>query len=304
MPLKYRLVMPRLGLGIHEFVSAAFKKVVDGKAKPCHDDRDWSWKPATQAAMLFLALFMGFFVLTPAFADPPIPRLTGRVVDDAHILDQNTISQLTSTLAGYEQSTTNQVVVVTLPDLQGYPIEDWGIALGRGWGIGQKGKDNGVLLIVAPKEHKVRIEVGYGLEGDLPDATANEIIQNEVIPQFKSGDLPGGISAGVNGILAALGGAYKPQQQPLFGDNSRFNVLFNRVAPFLFLALFVFGVVASRLRRKWDPKRRRRVWAWQRGGYAATAAGVFMSGGGSRGGGGGFSGGGGSFGGGGASGSW
>jgi uncharacterized protein len=254
------------------------------------------------ATLLFLVVL---FSLTPAFADPPIPALTGRVVDGAHILDQGTVANLTGQLAGYEQSTTNQVVVVTLPDLQGYPIEDWGLALGRGWGIGQKGKDNGVLLIVAPNEHKVRIEVGYGLEGDLPDATANEIIQSEIIPRFKGGDMAGGVSAGVGGVLAALGGTYKPQQQPLFGDNSRFNTLFNKVAPFLFLGLFVFIVVISRLHRKWDPKQRRRVWSWQRGGYGALVASTFLTGGGSgSGGGGGFSGGGGSFGGGGASGGW
>jgi uncharacterized protein len=251
-------------------------------------------------------LLAGCFAPTPAFADPPIPRLSGRVVDEAGILSQSTIASLTQQLAGYEQSTTNQVVVVTLPDLQGYPIEDWGLALGRGWGIGQKGKDNGVLLIVAPKEHKVRIEVGYGLEGDLPDATANEIIQTEIIPRFKGGDMAGGVSAGVGGILAALGGTYKPQQQPLFGDSSRFNTLFNGVAPFLFLGLFIFVVVISRLHRKWDPKQRRRVWSWQRGGYGALVASTFLSGGGgsSGGGGGGFSGGGGGFGGGGASGGW
>jgi uncharacterized protein len=248
------------------------------------------------------------FALTPAFADPPIPALTGRVVDDAHILDQNTISQLTATLAGYEQSTTNQVVVVTLPDLQGYPIEDWGIALGRGWGIGQKGKDNGVILIVAPKEHRVRIEVGYGLEGNLPDATANDIVQSVIIPRFKGGDMSGGITAGVAAILQALGGRYQVQQ-PVRGGEA-FQGDLNAVVPFVFLGLFCVIVVVSRLRRRWDPVRRRRSWYWGPAGYygglGAGAFGASRRGGFSGGGfgGGGFRGGGGSFGGGGASGGW
>ena len=152
-------------------------------------------------ASAFVVLLL---VVSSAFAEPPIPALTGRVVDQAGILDASTIEAITSQLAGYESSTGNQVVVVTLSELKGYPIEDWGLALGRGWGIGQKGKNNGVLLIVAPNDRELRIEVGYGLEGDLPDATANTIIDSEIVPYFKRGDMKGGVHAGVNAILAAL----------------------------------------------------------------------------------------------------
>src|SRR5262249_28049683 len=154
------------------------------------------------AAPAFRALFLRGL----AVADPPIPPLTGRVVDNAKLLDDWTRGQIDNELTSFETSSGIQLVVVTLPDLQGYPIEDWGIALGRGWGIAQKGKNNWLLLIVAPKEHDVRIEVGYGLEGEMPDASANATIQGIIIPRFRSGDVPGGIKAGVEAIIVGLGG--------------------------------------------------------------------------------------------------
>src|SRR5271166_3155039 len=109
------------------------------------------------------------------------PELTGRVVDDAGILDPATKAALEHKLAEFETKTTNQLVVVTLKSLQGTSIEDFGYQLGRHWGIGQSGKNNGVLLIVAPSEHKVRIEVGYGLEGTLTDALTRVIIERTII---------------------------------------------------------------------------------------------------------------------------
>ena len=113
-----------------------------------------------------IPLLIFLLLLTPALASAPkFPALTGRVVDDAGVLDASTQSQLTDMLAAHESATGEQVVVVTLDSLQGFSIEDYGYQLGRYWGIGQKGKNTGALLIVVPKEHKVRIEVGYGLEG-------------------------------------------------------------------------------------------------------------------------------------------
>ncbi len=107
-------------------------------------------------------------------------------------------------LAEHEHTTGEQVVVVTLDSLQGYTIEDYGYQLGRHWGIGQKSKNNGVLLIVAPNEHKVRIEVGYGLEGTLTDATSRTIIETKILPSFKRGDFNAGVFAGVKSILKVL----------------------------------------------------------------------------------------------------
>jgi uncharacterized protein len=262
----------------------------------------FSRKPfAFRAFALAVVLFgMVSAAISPARADPPIPALTGRVVDQAGVLDPSTIATITAQLSGYESSTGKQVVVVTLPDLKGYPIEDWGLALGRGWGIGQKGKNNGVLLIVAPKDHAVRIEVGYGLEGILPDATANEIVQSEIIPHFKSGDIPGGIAAGVNGILAALGGSYTPTPVNS-GVGAEAGQAIGQWAPFLFFGFFILMVIVTHMRRRWDPMRRRSTWIWMggvgSGGGSSSGGGGFSSGGG-------FSGGGGSFGGGGASGHW
>ena len=129
-------------------------------------------------------------VLAYALTFPP---LTGRAVDEAGILDPSTKEALERKLANFERTTTGQFVVVTLESLQGTSIEDYGHQLGRHWGIGQKDKNSGVLLIVAPNERKVRIEVGYGLEGNLTDAVSKLIIENSILPRFKAHDYPGGI---------------------------------------------------------------------------------------------------------------
>jgi uncharacterized protein len=242
----------------------------------------------------FLILLIALLLPTVAKADPPIPPLTGRVVDLAHLLDQSASERITAELAGLERQKGIQLVVVTLPDLQGYTIEDWGLALGRGWQLGQKGKDNGVVLLVAPKDRALRIEVGYGLEGDLPDATADDIIRRVIIPYFRSGQMAEGIEAGVQAIIKDLGGkvegaAVAPPESQSSEGGLPFAAVF-----FIFL-LFIFIM---------NLRRRRGVW----GGYYPYGGfgGGIGRGGGSSGGfsGGGFSGGGGSFGGGGASGRW
>ena len=154
--------------------------------------------------LLLLALLL---VATPALAETlPVPALSGRVVDQAGILNSAEESRLTTKLKDLEDKTSIQLVVVTLPSLRGSPIEEWGLTLGRSWGIGQKGKDNGALLIVAPSDRELRIEVGYGLEGTLPDATANAIIRNVIVPRFKNGNMAGGISDGADAIIAVLTG--------------------------------------------------------------------------------------------------
>jgi uncharacterized protein len=134
------------------------------------------------------------------------PALTGRVVDEAGVLDDAARTALTGSLAELEQKTTDQLVVVTLKSLQGTSIEDYGYQLGRRWQIGQKDKNNGALLIVVPSERKVRIEVGYGLEGALTDAVTKLIIESSILPRFKVADYPGGIKRGVEDIVQVLGG--------------------------------------------------------------------------------------------------
>ena len=130
--------------------------------------------------------------------------LTGRVVDEAGILSDAVEHTLAQASASLERRRTDQFVVVTLPSLKGRTIEQTGLALGRGWGVGQKDKDNGVLLIVAPTERKVRIEVGYGLEPHLTNQEASAIIDRTIVPMFRSGDLEGGTVAGARAIIAEL----------------------------------------------------------------------------------------------------
>jgi uncharacterized protein len=133
-----------------------------------------------------------------------LPELTGRVVDKAGLISADTERGLSLTLQELEQETTDQVVVVTVPDLAGEAIESLGLRLGRGWGIGQKDVNNGVLLIVAPNDRKVRIEVGYGLEGLLTDDRAKAIITDPLLPAFRAGRFEEGISSGVSEIATVL----------------------------------------------------------------------------------------------------
>lgn len=233
--------------------------------------------------------------------DPPLPALTGRVVDRADILSAATEAALSAKIEAHEKATSDQIVVVTLPDLMGRPIEDWGLMLGRGWGIGQKGKDNGIVFLIAPNDRELRIEVGYGLEGSLPDATANEIIQSDVIPRFKQGDMEGGVTAGLDAILAALGGTYQPVAEPSQSyDDTRGLIIPDALVPVVFFGGFIVIGLLMSLRRRWDKKRNRYVWyiAANTGGSSSRSGSFGSSSSG------GFSGGGGSFGGGGASGKW
>src|ERR1700761_2146560 len=155
--------------------------------------------------MKFLAaIFALLCFILPATAAPNFPALTGRVVDGANILSEQTKEDLTGKLAALEQKTSRQLVVVTIPSLQGYEISDYGYQLGRSWGIGQAKLNNGILLIVAPTEHKVRIEVGYGLEPIVTDALSSVIIQTQVLPKFRSGDFNGGVEAGVDALIQQL----------------------------------------------------------------------------------------------------
>lgn len=244
-----------------------------------------------------------------ALAAPTFPELTGRVVDNAGLLDAATEAQLTSALAALEDKSSDQIVVVTLPSLQGYTIEDFGYQLGRHWAIGQKGKDNGALLIVAPAERKVRIEVGRGLEPHLTDAMSRLIIENAILPRFRRGDFQSGIVAGVRDMTDVITGdaeavkdrakGYRRGQEP---DYEALIVLA------VWLAIFAWIVYAQYRQSKTMPhtkgRRGRRSGFNDRVIVIPGGSGGWSGGGWSGGGGGGFSGGGGSFGGGGASGGW
>lgn len=158
-------------------------------------------------------LLLTLLVLLPATvwaqSTPEFPELTGRVVDRAEMLPPQVEARLSQMLQAHEQASTEQVVVVTVPNLQGYPIEDYGYQLGRHWGIGQEGEDNGALLIVAEEERKIRIEVGYGLEGRLTDADSSVIINRIITPAFRQGDFQSGIVNGAAAMIQVLGGDRK-----------------------------------------------------------------------------------------------
>ena len=255
-----------------------------------------------------LVLVLPVLALSLAYADPKFPPLTGRIVDEAQLITPADKAAIEEDLKGLDQKSSDQLVVFTTKSLQGYPIEDFGYQLGRAWGIGQKGTNNGVVLIVAPTEHKVRIEVGRGLEPQLTDLLSTLIIQNTMLPAFRRGDFSGGIKAGIHDIRdVLLGDAEAVKERAAARPRSaRKGQSSGELIPLLFvIGIFLFVIwVQSRAQQPLVGGR------YRRSGYGGP---IFFpggwSGGGGRGGGGGgdgggFSGGGGDFGGGGASGSW
>ncbi len=139
-----------------------------------------------------------------------VPPLTGRIVDLAGLLPQDVENALSAELAAHEQRTGNQLALLTLPSLEGEPLEDYSHRVATAWKLGHKGTDHGVLLLVVPRERRIRIEVGYGLEGRLTDAASARIIRQVIIPHFRSGDFAGGISAGVKAIIGTIEGTGSP----------------------------------------------------------------------------------------------
>jgi uncharacterized protein len=280
------------------------------------------------ARLLILLALAGAWLAAPLAAQPQFPELTGRVVDNADILTPEAEAALTAKLEVLETQTQRQLVVATVPDLQGYDISDYGYQLGRAWGLGDAERNDGALLLVAPNDRKVRIEVGYGLEGYLTDAFSALIIQNAILPRFRENDYPGGIMAGTDAIIAQL--QLPPEEAAKLAAEAGtaresdggfpFGVLIWLAFIFFF---FVLPMLAGRSRRRkyrssgagpWGDRGRdvgdtaRDIILWEVGNAILRGA---VSGGGSSGwsgggfgGGGGFSGGGGSFGGGGASGGW
>lgn len=245
-------------------------------------------------------------------AQPSFPPLSGRVVDQARLLSDEREAEITARLEALEADTGDQLVVVTLDSLQDYEIEDYGYQLGRAWGIGNSETDSGVLLIVAPNERKVRIEVGYGLEPILTDALSNQIIQQDILPPFREGGFERGITAGVEAIDAQLRlDPAEAEARAAAAAPSRAHV---PVMPAIIIAVIFILLFASLLRAAGGGRRRGRrgrgidpVLIWTAAEVLGSAARGRSRGGSGFGGGfsgGGFSGGGGSFGGGGASGGW
>jgi uncharacterized protein len=259
--------------------------------------------PRLAAARAVVALIVAAWPLLAgdAAADPVFPQLTKRIVDEAGLLNGADKHAIERELETIEATSTDQVVVVTLKSLQGYPIEDFGYRLGRAWGIGQKDKDNGAILIVAPNERKVRIEVGRGLEPVLTDAMSKLIIDNAIIPEFRRGDFVAGIKAGVRDIKdVLLGDADAVRERAKVRDRAH-DIDTLQIMLFLFWLGVVLFVIWALFRSGLAIP----TTSAGRGGKTSGNSGGWSGGwSGGGGGGGGWSGGGGGFGGGGSSGSW
>ncbi len=274
--------------------------------------RLWLWSLGLRFARPGMAAGLAAALLfsLAALAALDFPPLTGRVVDQANIMTPESRSELETKLKDLEDKSGIQLVVATVKSLQGGDIETYANELFRAWKLGQAQKNNGVLLLIAPNEHRVRIEVGYGLEGTLTDALSSVIISSAIVPRFKTGDFSGGISRGVDGIISVLSGDTSDWQRKVDVRQDDPESDFDKLFPILFFLLILFIC--------WYLIRNAGGGGPSSGGTARRAGPLFIPYGGSSWGGGGFGGGGfggscfgdgfggggGSSGGGGASGGW
>lgn len=274
----------------------------------------------TRLFIIFGLAIWSITTINVATGKDSFPVLSGRVVDNAHLLSATTLDKMTQELAALERQTGDQIVVATLSTLSGYDIETYSNTLFRRWALGQKQMNNGVLLLVAPSERQVRIEVGYGLEGVLTDALSAVIINTLILPNFREGKFENGIVEGVAAIKDILTGskadfddrvkARLQIEHEKVKQQQKQEMITNVAAFIIFVIFVVLPILASIFGTKIGPRRYRWLGIvfvlWflgsGRGGFGGGLGGGF--GGGSGGFGGGFGGGGGSSGGGGASGRW
>ena len=174
--------------------------------------------------VVLVVIVLGGFTLQAQTLE--VPFLAGRVNDNAGLLAASARETIEALLKAHEDSTSNQVVVLTIPSLQGETLEEYSIKVAETWKLGQKDKDNGVLLLIAQDDRKVRIEVGDGLEGSLPDITCGHIIRREIVPRFRDSDYEGGVRAGVEAILGAIAGSYQVEAESGDEPDLKFRILF------------------------------------------------------------------------------
>jgi uncharacterized protein len=232
----------------------------------------------------FMLYSLIFLLLPLNVAALEVPKLNGYVNDLADVISPGTELKIEHFLRGFESSDSTQLVILTIESLQGATLEEYSLSVAESWKIGQKGKDNGALLLIAKQERQMRIEVGYGLEGRLTDLLAGRIIDNEIKPRFKAGDFDGGVIAGVTAMAEAVRGEYQGTGDT--GQKKKRN-------PWGSLALLLFLGPGLMLLGGGGGRGRRRHSGFWIGGLGGGGFG-----------GGGFGGGGGSFGGGGSSGGW
>lgn len=242
-----------------------------------------------RAAIFFIS---ALFAITTAWAEPNFPILTtSPVVDAANVLGDTQAVIIGNKLKNYEDVSGHQIAIATVPTLEGYDIRDYGNRLFRKLQLGNKKRNDGVLILVAPNEHKVSIEVGYGLEGDLTDAMSSVIIQNAIVPRFKAGDYVGGVNAGIDDIEKVIGGQ---GDQVVARAQNQSALSLNEILPFIIMFIFIVIILSN-------ASRGGRMTIIPGGGFSGGGG---FGGGGFSGGGGAWSGAGGSSGGGGASGGW
>ncbi len=261
------------------------------------------------------SFFLFVFFSVCSYAQKQVPELWGqRVHDEAHVLKTETIDLLEKKLKTFEDSTSNQIAILIVQSLDGDVIEEYSLRVAEKWQLGQKEKDNGILLLIAIDDHKMRIEVGHGLEGALTDAQSNRIIRNEMAPDFRRGDYDAGVIAAIDSIILAIKGEYKTDEA---SDNTAawiiFGVLFSIICIVALIVVFVKefrGDTKSESSldkfNRYQEKKKQKKTSSGSSGSDSLFTGIGFGGGSSSGssGGEGFSGGGGSFGGGGSSGSW
>ncbi len=173
-----------------------------------------------------------------------VPFLSGRIIDDAHLIDTERAQSLERTLQDFESKTGHQIVVLTLPSLEGEVLEDFTLKVARTWKLGRKDQNDGILVFVARDDRKMRIEVGYGLEGALPDAAAGRIIRDRMVPRFRAGDFAGGIEDGVNAAIGTLDGTYSPPlDEPRGRGRSRNDFEGLGLGERIMASIFVFGIL-------------------------------------------------------------
>src|SRR6201992_3822773 len=198
---------------------------------------------AARASLVALLMCWAFM----AFADVAVPPLSGRVVDQTGTLSSDTIASLTQTLKDLQARKGSQIAVLIVPTTAPETIEQYSIRVAEAWKIGRRKIDDGALLVVAKDDHKLRIEVGYGLEGALTDVTARRIIDEIITPEFRTGDFAGGISAGIDQMIRVADGEPWPPPEPhgsFAGGEGRFDILFN---PLILFGVFVAGAVLRSL---------------------------------------------------------
>lgn len=187
-----------------------------------------------------LALLLALALAAPAAA-LEVPFLSGRVNDHAALLSEASRQSLETALKDFEARTGHQAAVLTIPSLEGAPLEDFALKVSRTWALGRKGQNDGILFLISRDDRKLRIEVGHGMEGTIPDALAGRIIQDVVVPLFRSGDYDGGIAAGVNAIIAAAEGTYAPP--PRASSSGRNDFADMGILEKLMMSAFVLGIL-------------------------------------------------------------